>query len=59
MLCFIAVLKFSLVKTDLLTPGVSFSIHLDLKAVLSVNCDAGTITVLLIGFQWAAHGSNC
>lgn len=59
MLCFIAVIKFSLVKTDLLIPSVSFSIHLDLKTVLSVNFNAETITILLIGFQWTAPGSNC
>lgn len=58
MLCFIAVIKFSLVKTDLI-PSVSFSIHLDLKTVLSVNFNAETITILLIGFQWAAPSSNC
>lgn len=59
MLCFVAVLKFSVVKTDLPTPSVSSSIHLDLKIVFSVNFHAETVTVLLIHFQWAAHGSNC
>lgn len=58
-LCFIAVLKFSLVKTDLLTPSVFFPIHLDLKTVISANFNTGTVTILLIGFQWGAHGSNC